>query len=156
MNRRVFSEMLTNIETTGKGALLIIDVDKFKSINDTYGHATGDLLLRRISSLLKVYFLDPEMHVARFGGDEFAILISNVNGNEDALKRRITKTAQILNSILQHTSDEEIPPSSLSIGVAFSVDAEGTNKTLFECADTALYQVKFHGRHGVNIYEREK
>ncbi len=156
LNRRVFSEMLTNIETTGKGALLIIDVDKFKDINDTYGHATGDLLLRRISSLLKVYFLDPNMHVARFGGDEFAVLISDVCGNEDVLKSRIVKTAQILNRILQYTADAEMPPASLSIGVAFSVDTEGTNKTLFECADTALYQVKFHGRHGVNIYKREK
>ena len=155
LNRWGFSEMLTEIETDGNGALLIIDVDNFKSINDTYGHATGDLLLRRISGLLKMYFLNPKMHVARFGGDEFAVLISDVSGNEASWKLRITRTAAILNNILQYTADEEIPPGSLSIGVAFSADAEGTGKTLFECADTALYKVKFHGRRDVNIYERE-
>lgn len=157
LNRGVFTEMLHNIEAAGKGALIIIDVDKFKTINDRYGHATGDLLLKRIATLLHTYFWATNMHVARYGGDEFTVLVTGIAGDTTALRKRIVKTATILNNILQHGGDQELPRSSLSIGVAFSEDIPmGDSKTLFECADAALYEVKCNGRANIKIYEPKR
>ena len=157
LNRGVFTEMLNNIEAAGKGALIIIDVDKFKTINDRYGHATGDLLLKRIATLLHTYFWATNMHVARYGGDEFTVLVTGIAGDTTALRKRIVKTATILNNILQHGGDQELPCSSLSIGVAFSEDIPmGDSKTLFECADAALYEVKCNGRANIKISEPKR
>ena len=154
LNRRVFTEMLNNVDIVGNGALVIIDVDKFKSINDTYGHSTGDRLLKRIAALLRTYFWASNMHVARYGGDEFAVLITALNDDTAALRERLVRTAAILNNILGRDNDQEMPRSSLSMGVAFSEDIPSEDsQTLFECADAALYEVKCHGRGNIKIYE---
>lgn len=155
LNRRVFARLLADVTENGNGALLLIDVDKFKGINDTYGHAAGDLLLKRIATLLKMYFIDSNMYVTRFGGDEFAIVINELHGDTTALRKRIYKIGTALNNVLKNNIfDEKIPHSSLSIGAAFTEDVpEEQGKTLFECTDATLYEVKAAGRGNIRIYQ---
>ncbi len=127
-------------------ALLIIDVDKFKQINDTYGHTTGDSVLQRIAKLLKVHFRSTDC-VARVGGDEFSVIMVDMPPSaRDNIARKITS----INDLLQNP-DDGLPAVSISAGVAFS--SGGYTEELYKQADTALYYVKENGRCGYAFYE---
>ena len=127
-------------------ALILIDVDNFKSVNDTYGHAVGDRVLKRVAELLKASFRSVDI-LCRIGGDEFAVVMTRVNSSMSQLV--IGKMSRI-NTALQHPKDD-LPPVSLSVGVAFS-DRENPQGDIFHDADSALYKVKEAGRKGCAIY----
>lgn len=127
-------------------ALLIIDVDKFKGINDTYGHDGGDRVLKRVAEVLRHSFRSVDM-IYRFGGDEFVVIMTRANSSmRDLLLEKINQANQLL---LQ--GKDNIPPASLSVGVAFC-DRENPQGDLLKDADTALYRVKEAGRCGCAIY----
>ena len=130
-------------------ALILIDVDYFKQVNDTYGHAVGDRVLKKVADLMRQSFRSVDI-LCRIGGDEFVVIMTRVNNSMSQLVRdKINR----INDILQHPKDD-LPPVSLSVGVAFS-DRKNPEGDIFHDADAALYQVKEAGRKGCRIYEGE-
>ncbi len=150
LNRRGFDQILESMEKDKKEfALILADVDNFKSVNDTYGHEVGDVILKRVSKLLAESFRSID-HVCRIGGDEFAVIMLNVTGN---LGYKIEDKIGEINRQLA-ICDENVPAVSLSAGAAF-MDRENPGESLFKDADRALYYVKEHGRRGCHIYSAE-
>lgn len=135
-----------NLEST---AYILIDVDNFKKINDKYGHAVGDKVLKKVGNVLRKHFRSDD-YLCRIGGDEFAVLLSDCS--PDVADQLAEKTKK-LNLVLQ-TKDGELPPVSLSIGVAFGNEHDDTD-SLFKKADKALYQTKRDGRNGVTVFGSE-
>jgi len=127
-------------------ALILIDVDYFKTVNDKYGHGVGDKVLKRVAEILKSSFRSVDI-VCRIGGDEFAVVMTRVNSS---MRQLVENKINHCNDILQNPKDG-LPPVSLSVGVAFS-DRENPEGDIFKDADTALYRVKKAGRKGCFIY----
>lgn len=147
LNRGSFDRIL-HIYDTGSVpfALILIDVDTFKSVNDTYGHASGDAILKRVASLLKTTFRTID-YVCRIGGDEFAIVMVDMTTD---LKYTIEEKIAAINETLAHP-EGDLPKVSLSVGVAFS-DREKPGDSIYKDADKALYVVKEQGRNGCHFY----
>ena len=145
-NRGAYDLLMESADTEHM-ALLLIDVDHFKTVNDTYGHAVGDRVLKRVAEILQGSFRSVDI-LCRIGGDEFAVVMTRVNS---AMGQLVTNKIGRANYLLQHPKDD-LPPVSLSVGVAFS-DRENPKGDIFRDADTALYQVKEAGRKGCKIYE---
>lgn len=132
-----------------KVAYLIIDVDRFKQINDKYGHPIGDEVLKNISNLFMEQFRETD-YVARIGGDEFAVLMTKFGPSpREIIKRKIEKLNHALQSV-----DNGLPPATLSVGVALS--SAGYQPILEEQADKALYKVKNSGRSNCSFYKGEE
>lgn len=147
LNRGSFEKVL-NIYEKGDSqfALILIDVDTFKSVNDTYGHAVGDAILQKVATLLKTTFRSID-YPCRIGGDEFALVMVEMTSD---LKYTITEKINYINEVLSNP-DDNLPAVSLSVGVAFA-DRENAGDSIFKDADKALYYVKEHGRHGCSFY----
>lgn len=147
LNRGSYEKVLSIYE---KGevpfALILVDVDIFKSVNDTYGHAVGDEILKKVSRLLKNAFRSID-YVCRIGGDEFAVVMVDVNSN---LQYTVEDKITSINKELAK-AEENLPAISLSVGVAFS-DRENPGESIFKDADKALYYIKEHGKSGCGFY----
>lgn len=141
-NRRGYDFLLENIDIE-TCALLLIDLDEFKSINDTYGHEIGDRILKEVSEILHSSFRNRD-YICRFGGDEMAVIMVHA---DPSMKPLIEKKIVEVNNELQ-ADDRNLPAISISVGVSFG--REGISlETLFKNADDALYRVKENGRCGV-------
>ena len=143
--------LLGSQRTGSIGALLLIDLDRFKEVNDTLGHDQGDALLREVAERLRGV-LRPNDTLARLGGDEFAILV------RDLPHRGATAevTTRILNALERPFELCGVGIElGASIGVALSPDHGDDLTTLLRRADVAMYDAK-RGRDGVRIYERER
>ena len=129
-------------------ALLMIDVDRFKHVNDTFGHAEGDRVLAEIGRIIQNSCRSADV-AGRIGGDEFIVLMRSVStpGNACQLAERLQ--AQVL-----HAFDRDVLAGqvSLSIGIALCPEHGQRYEALFRAADTALYQVKGRGRGAYQIY----
>ncbi len=147
LNRRYFERtLLAYAQHKVPFALVIVDIDNFKTINDTLGHSIGDVVIKRVSSLLGSAFRVVD-HVCRIGGDEFTVIVTDVvRKNGAAIQEKIN----CLNEELSIPADG-VPSVSLSVGVAFA-DGDVEADKIFEQADQALYQVKKNGRCGCVIY----
>lgn len=147
INRGGFDQICKSLETQNrKIALLLIDVDRFKQVNDGNGHRTGDRILKKVAGLLRNKFRSKD-YVARVGGDEFSIIMMDVGPDMSDL---IEKKIESINQVLRNPEDG-LPEVSLSVGVAFSQD--GYTGALYRNADIALYQVKENGRCGCDFYQ---
>ncbi len=147
MNRGAFEQLKTAFKTyTDPFAFLIIDVDKFKLINDGYGHETGDDVLKKVAKLLEKSFRSTD-YPARIGGDEFAVIVTNITPD---MKTVILNKINAINETLMNP-DDDLPQVSLSVGAALSEC--GFTDDLYKKADTALYEVKEHGRCGCRFFE---
>lgn len=126
-------------------SILLIDIDKFKHINDTYGHPAGDEVLRQISSRLQ-QLCRPSDTLARIGGEEFCLLMPNTHTN-DALQvaDRLRKEIEIMSP----DTISGIAAPTISIGVTTSDEGAHIFEQLYCCADQALYQAKAFGRNRV-------
>ena len=133
---------------TGPIALIYIDLDDFKQVNDTQGHEAGDIVLRTVAMRLRRLIRDSDT-VARIGGDEFVILLLDVPDRDAAL-------------IVAHKAEEavrmsiEVRPAQFahigaSIGVSLSPQHGNTAEALLRAADAAMYRVKHAGKHGVAV-----
>lgn len=149
LNRGSFEKLL-KLYSRGEApfALIIIDVDFFKTVNDTCGHAAGDETLKHIAGLLLSTFRSVD-YVCRIGGDEFAVIMVEMTSD---LRYTIQEKIDAVNQALAQQQDPALPKVSLSVGVAFS-DRPNPTGTLFEDADHALYQRKKHGKVGCTFYE---
>lgn len=148
LNRGSFEKLLQIHEDGEKTfALVLIDVDTFKEVNDTYGHAAGDMILKKVVRLLKLTFRSID-YVCRIGGDEFAIIMADIARDHKEIVREKIKS---VNAELAK-AEKEIPAVSLSVGVAFS-DRVNPGEDIFKDADKALYLVKENGRNGCEFYE---
>ena len=144
-NRSVFEKLRSRINER-ETALLIVDLDKFKMINDTYGHDAGDRALCWVSALLQQNFR-AEDYVCRIGGDEFTVIMVNANsGMRDLVEEKIHRINELLKQ-----PEEGLPPLSLSVGVAFG-DREDPTDDIYKDADTALYRTKSARLGGVEFY----
>ena len=147
LNRGSYDKMLKVYEGSNQPfALILIDVDTFKSVNDTFGHATGDQILRRVALLLKTAFRNID-HVCRIGGDEFAIIMVEMTPD---LRYTIEEKIGAINEQLARPVDG-LPAVSLSVGVAFT-ERPNPGESLFKDADAALYHTKENGRSGCTFY----
>ncbi|RLB69411.1 MAG: two-component system response regulator, partial [Deltaproteobacteria bacterium] len=134
--------------TGQKFAMLFMDLDRFKLINDTLGHVMGDLVLQQVSERI-LSCLRAEDTLARFGGDEFCLLLPNIPGKESvaAVAEKILKAVRQPFSI----NDHELY-LSLSLGIAIYPDAGKTGEALLHSADVAMYHVKATGKDNYCFY----
>ncbi len=134
-----------------KVALLYLDLDRFKIINDTLGHAYGDQLLRAVAARLR-QCVRAEDTVARLGGDEFTIILVEITNAEDA-----AKIAKKINSKLAKpipVNEQELVTSA-SIGISIYPDDASNRHDLLKAADTAMYHAKERGRNTFRFYTAE-
>ena len=158
-NRRLLMDRLTQAvassgRTGQKSALLFIDLDNFKNLNDTLGHDFGDLLLQQTAQRLR-NCLRAEDTVARIGGDEFVIILQNL-GEEDA--DAPTQTEAVANKILSalnqpYSLHDYECFSSASIGVTLFEDSSVQVEELLKQADIAMYQAKKSGRNMMRFFD---
>lgn len=154
-NRAVFNARLTEALRLAQAkasniGVMLIDVDKFKEINDTHGHGTGDVFLQIIADRLKIVF--GNHLVARLAGDEFAVMMTSV-----ADSARMTRLASDMISATDApcSIDGKEIKISLSIGLARATDGSWRASRLLHCADLALYRAKHSGRSTFSWYTPE-
>ena len=148
-NKRYFHEILEREASRCKRygrtlALAVFDVDRFKSINDNYGHIAGDAVLRQLASLVRVNIRREDIF-ARVGGEEFAIILPETEGSEAAAVsdkiRKLVETSEF-------TFDTVSIPVTISLGVT-NLDPSDTAHSLYAKADANLYRAKQTGRNRV-------
>lgn len=147
INRAGYDRLLEELELKNT-ILLLVDTDKFKGINDRFGHETGDRVLKKIAKSLLANFRQND-YVCRIGGDEFAVLMRGTGPLEDA---RIQEKIRYINRELAASAADELPAVSVSVGVARGSGA-GDWTTLFKQADSVLYKVKQDGGRGCIVYK---
>ncbi|GGB92698.1 hypothetical protein GCM10011352_18450 [Marinobacterium zhoushanense] len=130
-------------------AILFIDIDNFKVINDTHGHSQGDALLRQVADRLRTC-VQAKDTVARLGGDEFTVILAEVGDRAQA--ERIAK--RILHVLHEpYELDSTHCFSSASIGIALGVESGKNSETLLNNADLAMYEAKMNGRNAVYFFD---
>lgn len=150
INRGAFDRLKQILKTKQDPiALMILDVDKFKQVNDQYGHEMGDRVLKKVAKLLEENFRATD-HPARIGGDEFAVVLTKAT---EEMKSVIEEKIQNINHALLNP-ENDLPKVSLSVGIAFSEN--GFEDDLYKKADSALYVTKENGRCGYTFYEEKK
>ncbi len=151
-NRRYFDVVLEKVWYENKQkmhqvSVIMIDIDKFKHYNDTYGHLAGDGCLKQVAKVIKHALNGPEDVIARFGGEEFVILLSNSSADQamviaEKIRDKIEKLC------IKHK--DAVTKVTISLGIASSVpDKKQTPERLIKIADQALYQAKSEGRNRV-------
>jgi len=155
-NRKLFSDRLgialAQTQRNKKEAgIAMLDLDNFKGVNDTLGHAAGDLLLKAVSERLSAALRKSDT-VARIGGDEFVLILPNLKGTEAA--------AQVAQKIVDgfrkpFLIDTHQLVVTTSIGIAVYPNDGTDEETLLKNADTAMYQAKEAGRDRYQIYKRQ-
>jgi len=152
-NRRLFFDRLhQGLARTRRQknllALLFLDLDNFKVINDSLGHLAGDQLLQEVASRLSSHLRDSDT-VARLGGDEFAIIMPEMANVEDVI-RVATKVQWALEPPLYLYGQSH--HLTASIGISLYPNDGGTPEALLRCADAAMFQAKRRGRHVYHLY----
>ncbi|VAW51003.1 diguanylate cyclase/phosphodiesterase (GGDEF & EAL domains) with PAS/PAC sensor(s) [hydrothermal vent metagenome] len=160
-NRRLLSERLNHeIKRAGRhhhfGAVLFLDLDHFKTINDSLGHAIGDELLKQVALRIKNRIRNEDT-VARLGGDEFIILIPEAS---DEMTTASNNAENIATEILQlfhekFNINEHIIHTSVSIGISLFPLGETSSDTILQKADVALYEAKEAGRNTARLFYSE-
>ena len=136
-------------ETKTKGIMFMLDIDRFKMINDTYGHDIGDSVISQLGAFLGTFFINNEI-VGRFGGDEFIIFVKDTDDLEAARKKAEEIVLGASANVLLPVEEETI---SVSIGVAIYHGLERNYSELFKKADIALYKSKANPEVRFAVYE---
>jgi diguanylate cyclase (GGDEF)-like protein len=154
LNRRVFDERLhgemQRARRYGKSfSLLMLDIDHFKNVNDSYGHPAGDAVLKQLAAILKKQARDVD-NVARYGGEEFVIIAPELNGSSaklvgERIRKAVASTAFVL-------PDGREIGVTVSIGIACYPHCADNAETMVERADQTLYLAKREGRNRVYLY----
>jgi diguanylate cyclase (GGDEF)-like protein len=155
-NRRKFDQFLSMEWGRARRSrqplsLLLIDVDQFKHINDTHGHPAGDECLCRISRVLSTTLIRPADLIARYGGDEFAVLLP-----ETGSLGASTVACRIRSALSKDSADWPAYATTLSIGVAtWNAEVDSSPDELVSAADRALYAAKHNGRDRVELFDMQ-
>lgn len=166
-NRRLLNDRLGQTMAASKrsgryGALMFLDLDNFKPLNDTYGHGVGDLLLIEVAHRLTSCVRETDT-VARFGGDEFVVMLSELDTDKNestaqagivAEKIRVALAEPYLLTCKQEGNAETIIEHrcAASIGVALFINHEAEPEEVLKWADIAMYQAKEGGRNSIRFY----
>lgn len=167
-NRRLLDDRLSQALAASKrsghfGALIFLDLDNFKLVNDSYGHGVGDALLCQVAAQLKtcVRAIDT---VSRFGGDEFVVLLNDLHADRAESLNRATLLAEKIRAIISEPYPLAITEPgqaerlldyqcSASLGVVMFKGQQDTPIDLIKWADTAMYQAKNAGRNAIRFYQ---
>ncbi len=166
-NRRLLNERLSQTMAASRrsaryAALMFLDLDNFKPLNDTHGHDVGDLLLIEVADRLKHCVREVDT-VARFGGDEFVVMLNELDCDKAESTLQTAKVAEKIRISLAEPyvltiKTEGLPDAlvehhcSASIGVVVFVNHEGGQDEILKWADTAMYQAKVAGRNLIRFY----
>lgn len=165
-NRRLLNDRLAQVMIGGKrtghfSAVLVLDLDNFKPLNDAYGHVVGDLLLVEVANRLRNCIRESDT-VARFGGDEFVVLLTEIGDEEELARQNSTVIAEKIrlalaepyHLMLQGTEPELIVEHhcSASIGVVVFLNQNQVRENILKQADLAMYQAKQQGRNQVSFF----
>ena len=152
LNRRAFDEALAREHARQQRGgpplgVLLVDIDHFKQVNDSWGHQAGDQALRQLSELLTDCFRTMDV-VGRLGGEEFGVLIPDCEPGQALVRaRELCDTVRTRTRTWQH-------PITISVGVAWSAQAKYTPEELIAVADAGLYTAKASGRDQVSSTEQ--
>jgi diguanylate cyclase (GGDEF)-like protein/PAS domain S-box-containing protein len=147
--QKLLEDAIINSQKTHKQfAFLFADVDRFKHINDTFGHNVGDIVLQYVANTLRQGVRSSDI-VARLGGDEFTLILQEIEG-----RKTIEGVAQQLIKLFERPFEHQgrLVPLSVSIGIAVYPQDGETAQTLLHHADTAMYRVKEQGRGSFCFY----
>ena len=167
-NRRLLADRLSQTMAASRrselyGALMFLDLDNFKPLNDMHGHGVGDLLLLEVASRLTACVREVDT-VARFGGDEFVVLLSELHANKTESTAQAGIVAEKIRASLSEPYRLTVPQRkgmadsvvehhcSASIGVVVFVNHEASQDEILKWADAAMYQAKKAGRNLVEFY----
>ncbi len=158
-NRRLLQDRLGHALSTAarnqhQGALLLIDLDNFKALNDTLGHDKGDLMLQQVARRLTASVRDCDT-VARLGGDEFVVLVDDLGPSQSEAVANATAVAQKIVALLSQPYDiaGREHRSSTSVGVSLFGANTGTLEETLKRSDVALYQAKSAGRNTLRFFD---
>jgi diguanylate cyclase (GGDEF)-like protein/PAS domain S-box-containing protein len=165
-NRRLLNERLIQAMATSKrsgryGALLFLDLDNFKPLNDEHGHNMGDLLLIEVAHRITSCVREMDT-VARFGGDEFVILLSELDTDEAVSITQAGQVAEKIRTLMAEPYYLETPSDraglvehrcTSSIGIVLFFNHEASQDNIIKWADMAMYQAKAGGRNLIRFYE---
>ncbi|MBI5923621.1 MAG: diguanylate cyclase [Betaproteobacteria bacterium] len=169
-NRRLFYDRLNQVMATTRrsscyGAVMFLDLDNFKPLNDMHGHEVGDLLLIEVADRLKHCVRETDT-VGRFGGDEFVVMLSELNSSKDASTTQARIVAEKIRKTLaepyrltirQDGKDDAVIEHrcTASIGVVLFIEHEASQDEILRWADAAMYQAKDAGRNSIQFHHSE-
>ena len=167
-NRRLLGDRLTQSLAGSKrsnryGALIFLDLDNFKALNDKHGHAVGDLLLVQAAKRMKSCVREIDT-VARYGGDEFVVLMGDLSEDKAASTAQASSVAEKIRATLAEpyfmAVSDNLQADALvehrctaSIGAVVFIDREGTQDDFLRLADTAMYEAKNAGSNLIRLSE---
>jgi diguanylate cyclase (GGDEF)-like protein len=152
---RLQQAILMNQRHTRIGALMYIDMDRFKALNDTHGHAMGDRLLVEVGARLRSAVRKHDT-VARLGGDEFVVMLEQLSSSPEEALARATEVARKVLEVLGAAYDlgDVLYVSTPSIGVTLVLDRDETIDEVLQRADMAMYDTKAAGRNTIRTCSR--
>lgn len=154
LNKEAFyqeAEQFLGPDPENNSALIFIDVDNFKQVNDQLGHMTGDEAIRQTAKRLQIIFSRYDL-IARFGGDEFCVMLKDIS--METLREKLEWTVEKLRN--EYRAEGGSVTASASVGAACTNGREMTLEDLLECADKALYHAKENGKNRYMIYDEMK
>jgi len=136
------------------GALLLIDLDDFKTLNDTSGHDVGDCLLQQVATRLESCIRSSDT-AARFGGDEFVVMLLNLNKNPEIAIGELKSIGETILRAFQrpYSLPDQEYEGTASIGATLFQGMSATEDDLLKQADLAMYQAKAHGRNNLCLFD---
>ena len=146
--KRVSKELLKGVSQNKSRAFIMIDVDNFKQVNDSFGHDFGDIVLRAVAKILRSSFSEEDI-IGRLGGDEFAVFLSKASSKKVILEQ-IQKVCAKISTTFENKGEKV--SISCSIGVVYTPEEGKEFQILYEKADDALYQAKHAGKNQYKIF----
>lgn len=166
LEQRLIEKIAVSKRTGQRGAVMFLDMDNFKPLNDTYGHAAGDMLLQEVAQRIRACIRETDM-VARFGGDEFVILLSELGTEQEDAKWRANQVAEKIRVTLaepyriavragQDATGQVEHRCTASIGVEMFAGGAMSEVDILKRADAAMYKAKESGRNAVSFHEEKQ
>jgi len=160
-NRRLFMDRLQTLlislrSEPAMGAVMLVDIDNFRSLNDTLGHQLGDQLLTQFAKRLTLH-LDKNVSLSRFGGDEFMLILENLSSDTHQVLTEVEEMIETLKTALEepfHLDAHEVS-ASLSIGIVLFSEKNQDANELIQHAELAVFDAKKGGRQQVKFFDKE-
>ncbi len=152
LNKATGTAKITELCSNKEGALILLDLDNFKLVNDLYGHDMGDKILVAFSNIIRRGVRMDDV-ASRIGGDEFMVFLPMLTSPDALASLSERLNTQLLHEADALMGDDHGIPLGVSVGAAFCPLHSNDYSTLFQFADSALYKAKQSGKHGYSIYE---